>query len=86
MSDNIIDCHKCGQFHPMFDVCPPFNPKEKAPKKEYDYWECPDCGFRVPDVQYMNIVFNTDCRCGRTWAAFRGIDKHTQPTLQGEKK
>lgn len=44
-------------------------------KREADpniFWECPDCGYRVGDVEYLYVRVDLPCsRCqGRQWSEF----------------
>lgn len=38
-------------------------------------WECPVCGWIVSDTEYLNIIFDPDCRgCGvRKWSEYKYI-------------
>jgi rubredoxin len=33
--------------------------------KSTDAWECPKCGFLIPDIQYRFLKYNIECpQCG----------------------
>jgi len=58
--------------------------------KEVDYHYCPNCGFRMSDVEYMSIITEIDCpgrgdtSCGTRIGKFRTKYLPPNPTEQNQ--
>lgn len=50
-------------------------------KNTITFWECPECKFRVTDLEYDLIKVNPECRCysktGIKWSSYRSFSEES---------